>query len=238
MIQDNRPQSRQEQPQQDSVPSRTQQSDRPGTRSGAEPSSAMQQRRQRQYGLARRDQDYGYPAFGGGGPFTLLRRMEQEMDRMFEQFGIGSSDRGGQLTRGGEMPSLWAPQIEVFEREGKLHISTDLPGLNKDDIQVDVEDDMLIIQGERRSSNQDRDQQRGFYRTERSYGSFYRAIPLPEGVSTETCDATFRDGVLNVTFDAPTEQRRSKRLEIRDAATQRQPGSQAGGTEQGAAGKR
>lgn len=181
------------------------------------------------YGLARRDQDYGYPSlFSGSVPFALLRRMEQEMDRMFEQFGL--SDAGGQSRSGsgGGMTSLWAPQIEMYEREGKLHVCTDLPGMRKEDIHVNIEDDMITIQGERRSSNEDRDQQQGFYRSERSYGSFYRTIPLPEGVNAENAEAVFRDGVLDIAFDAPTGQRRGRTLEIKEGAAQQ---SSAGSAE-------
>lgn len=183
------------------------------------------------YGLARRDQGYGVPSlFGTSGPFALLRRMEQEMDRMFEQFGVGdygtpSSSRTG----AGGMSTLWMPQVEIFERDGKLHVCTDLPGLKKEDVQVNIEDDMVTIQGERRSSDENQDQQRGFYRSERSYGSFYRTIALPEGVKGENAEATFRDGVLDITFDAPTEQRRGRTLEIKDGSSQ-QP-AQSGSTE-------
>lgn len=176
------------------------------------------------YGLARRDRDFGVPSVFGGGPFSLLRRMEQEMDRMFEQFGLeGFGARGALSPRQGMgfggMPSLWQPQVEVFERDGKLHVCTDLPGMKKEDINVSVEDDMVIIQGERHSSNEDQDPQKGFYRSERSYGSFYRAIPLPGGVNAEKADASFRDGVLDITFDAPVQQGRGRKLEITDAST-------------------
>ncbi|MGH6609315.1 MAG: Hsp20/alpha crystallin family protein [Burkholderiaceae bacterium] len=217
--------------------------------SGASAHDAMQRQGSSQgaagqprYGLARRDQDYGFPSIFGagaaGGPFALLRRMEQEMDRMFEQFGMGdiSGQRGSSRGRGGDMPSLWAPQIEMYERDGKLHICTDLPGMRKEDIHVNIEDDMVTIQGERRSSNEGQEQQQGFYRSERSYGSFYRTIPLPEGVNAENADASFRDGVLDITFDAPSQQRRGRALEIKDASSSQgstqsgQSSSSQGGT--------
>ena len=199
-------------------------------------SGAMQQRSDvgqgsQRYGVVPRGQDFSYPSlFGGGGPFALLRQMEQEMDRMFEQFGFGGQ-RGAMQPRGQGAPSLWQPQVEMFERDGKLHVCTDLPGLSKEDVHVNVENDTVTIQGERRASHEDRDQQRGFYRSERSYGSFYRTIPLPEGVNAESGEATFRDGVLDITFDAPTEQQRGRRLEIRDSSsqqTQPQSGTSSG----------
>ncbi|HZA96380.1 MAG TPA: Hsp20/alpha crystallin family protein, partial [Burkholderiaceae bacterium] len=144
------------------------------------------------------------------------------MDRMFEQFGMGGFTRGGQLQQrgAGGMSSLWSPQVEMYERDGKLHVCADLPGLNKDDIEVNIENDTVTIRGERQSQHEDRDEQRGFYRSERSYGSFYRAIPLPEGVNAENGQATFRDGVLDITFDAPKQtEGRGRRLEISDASS-------------------
>lgn len=248
---DNRRQSQQDPSQRDDIPTRSRESgpagrQDPGTagesgatrggstqqfgQTGGARGASMQplepsggQRAQRSnFGLARRDQDYGYPSlFSGGGPFALLRRMEQEMDRMFEQLGLDAGGYAGQSrSRGSGMPSLWAPQIEMYERDGKLHVCTDLPGMKKEDIHVNVEDDVITIQGERRSSEEGRDQQQGFYRSERSYGSFYRTIPLPEGVNAENAEATFRDGVLDIAFDAPTGQKRGRTLEISDGPSQ------------------
>jgi HSP20 family protein len=108
----------------------------------------------------------------------------------------------------------------MYERDGKLHVCADLPGLNKDDIEVNIENDAVTIRGERQSQHEDRDDQRGFYRSERSYGSFYRAIPLPEGVNAENAQASFRDGVLDITFDAPKQTGGGgRRLEISDASS-------------------
>jgi HSP20 family protein len=233
---------RQDQSQRDESPSRDRES-RPAARQTADAAGenaaarggsmptqqgAVQRASQRSnYGLARRDTDYGFPSvLGAGGPFSLLRRMEQEMDRMFEQFRLGSYGGQSRLRGGSEVPSLWAPQIEIYERDGKLHVCTDLPGINKDDVRVNIEDDMVTIQGERRSSNES--DQQGFYRSERSYGSFYRSIALPEGVNVDSAEANFRDGVLDITFDAPVEQKRSRTVEIKGGPSQ--PSTQAIGS--------
>ena len=119
---------------------------------------------------------------------------------------MGSRERQGQ--RG--MAALWAPQIEVSEREGKLLICADLPGLRKEDVKVELTDEALTIQGER----QEQREGRGY--SERTYGSFYRSIPLPEGVNTDGAQARFQDGVLEVTIPMPKheEQQKQKRLEI------------------------
>jgi HSP20 family protein len=170
----------------------------------------------------------------GSGPFSVMRRISDEMDRLFENFGIGRGlfqsepDQGRSWdvgSYGAGAPSMWSPHIEVCERNGKLLIQADLPGMKRDDVHVRVEDDEVIIQGERRQEHAQNES--GYYRSERSYGSFYRTIPLPEGTNAESANATFRDGVLEIELDAPRQQQRGRTLEIRDAGAS-QSGSRSG----------
>jgi HSP20 family protein len=124
--------------------------------------------------------------------------------------------RSGREAAGGlqSMQGLWSPQVELFERGNNLIIRADLPGLSRDDIDVEIEDDALVIRGERR--NEFEDEQEGYYRSERSYGSFYRAIPLPDNVDASQCNATFKDGVLEVTLPKPQgTQSKTKMIDIR-----------------------
>jgi HSP20 family protein len=110
-------------------------------------------------------------------------------------------------------------------------VCADLPGLKREDIKVDLDEGRLTIQGERHSHNVDdrrteRQQQGGYYRSERSYGSFYRSIPLPEGIDVDSAQASFRDGVLDITFDAPQSRAARRRtLEIADDGTAPSPRS-------------
>jgi HSP20 family protein len=145
-------------------------------------------------------------------PFGFLRRFAEQMDRLFEDFGFG----GGlspriQLgaSRFGE--TTWAPDIDLIEREGSVLIRADLPGMKRDDIQVDIRGDSLCVSGERRHDEERREQ--GWYRIERGYGSFCRTIPLPEGADVEKAQASFRDGVLEVTVPVPPG-RGARRIEI------------------------
>jgi HSP20 family protein len=111
--------------------------------------------------------------------------------------------------------ALWSPQVEMFEREGQLVVRADLPGMTKDDVNVEITDEAIILQGERRDEREEN--REGYYHSERSYGSFYRQIPLPEGVNAEDANATFRNGVLEVTMQAPARQEsRSRRIDIRE----------------------
>ena len=97
--------------------------------------------------------------------------------------------------------ATWAPQVETFRKEDKLVVRADLPGMPKDNVNIEVDDDVLVISGER--SDETRDDRDDYYRSERSYGRFFRAIQLPEGVDADKIDATFKDGVLEVTIPTP-----------------------------------
>jgi HSP20 family protein len=152
-------------------------------------------------------------------PFGLMNRFAEEMERAFENFGMGRAlvpGFGRELgARGwGEMGSgIWSPQLEVFEREGQFVIRADLPGLSKDDVKVDITDEALTIQGERRQEHEE--QREGYYRSERGYGRFFRRIALPEGVNADAAKASFRDGVLEITLPAPQRQERRRQIEIK-----------------------
>jgi len=154
-------------------------------------------------------------------PFAFMRRFSEEMNNLFEDFGFGRGlltpiASGTNLIQG-----LWLPQVEMFERDDDLVIRADLPGLNKDDVKVEVARDGITIAGERRNENEE--QREGYYRSERSYGKFYRRLPLPEGVDPEGAQATFRNGVLEITLPAPKrEEQKSRRLEIHGDGPQHQ----------------
>ena len=108
--------------------------------------------------------------------------------------------------------TAFAPPMEIFQRDGHLVVRADLPGMTKDDVQVEVTDDSLTISGERRSEHATK--QEGIFRSERHYGTFHRHIPLPEGVNAEQVKASFQDGVLEVTMPAPQRPARSSQIEV------------------------
>lgn len=161
----------------------------------------------------------------GGSPFAFLRRFAQEMDSLFEEFGMASGvhmprllSRGREMIRreAGLVPAEWSPRIDVVEREGQFIVRADLPGMNKDDVKVDVGDGMLTIQGERK--HEKKEEREGYAYSECSYGSFYRAIPLPEGADVSKASAEFKKGVLEITLPAPAAPK-TKRLEVREGRT-------------------
>ena len=144
-------------------------------------------------------------------PLTMLQRLSDEMDELF-----GSMFYGRPLRRQGrsEATLLWAPEVELSEQDHQLRVRVDLPGVSKDDIHVDVQDRVLVIEGERREERSEVDEQRGWRRTERRYGNFYRAIPLPDGADGEKAEARMKDGVLEITVPL-SENKSSRRLEIK-----------------------
>jgi len=160
----------------------------------------------------------GFPAsFFGPTPFHFMRQFTDDMERMFENFSsfrlspYFERDFAFPAWTEFEMPA-WSPQIELTEKNGQFTVHADLPGLKKEDINVEIMDDSLVISGER--TNESKEESEGFYRTERSYGSFYRSIPLPEGAITNKATATFRDGVLQITVAVPEREQKGRKLEI------------------------
>jgi HSP20 family protein len=176
----------------------------------AKAKEASQQSNERTTGLARRESTSAEP--WSGSPFSMMSRFADEMERLFDNFGFGRSwltPRGfGELGQ-----SMWRPQIEVFERNGEFIVRADLPGMNKDNVKVDITDNALTIQGERKQEHEEKHE--GFHRSERSYGSFYRTIPLPEGINADAAKASFRDGVLEISMPAPQREERRRQIEIK-----------------------
>lgn len=146
-------------------------------------------------------------------PFALMRRFMEDMEQQWGHLGTG---RGGQgMTAAGS--EFFSPPVEIFERDGHLVVRADLPGMTKDDVHVEVTEDALMIEGERRSEHEER--QSGVFRSERRYGTFRRQIPLPEGVSADQVTASFKDGVLEVSMPAPQRQARGRQIEIQSGAS-------------------
>jgi HSP20 family protein len=134
---------------------------------------------------------------------ALLMKPEpfsREVDRLFDAF------------FGGEQQSRrWVPAIDLVEAEDHFVLKADLPGLAEDDVSIEVQDGTLTISGERRAEHEARE--RGWYRIERSFGSFSRSLTLPDGVDADAISAQFERGVLEVRIPKP-EQRKPRRVSI------------------------
>ena len=135
--------------------------------------------------------------------------MTDEMDRMFEDFGFGRRAAGSLWRQAGAQ--MWAPEVEVFQKNNELTIRADLPGLKREDVTVDITDREVSIEGEWKHEHDE--EREGYYRSERGYVSFCRVVTLPEGAITDQAKATFKNGVLEITMPAPPTSR-GRRLEV------------------------
>ena len=152
---------------------------------------------------------------GPGGPFTLMRQMQDEVDRWFGRMGLdrGWTSPSTWLARAGEHIGEWMPAIDAFQRGNEFVIRADVPGMSRTDLSVEIGDDALTIRGERKhEQNEDRE---GVFWSERSYGSFSRVVPLPPGAISDSAKATFTNGVLEVIVQAPSQDaRRGRKVDI------------------------
>lgn len=143
-------------------------------------------------------------------PFSMLNDVELMMDRMFGRRwpllrsfpGFPGSDMG------------WAPHVDVYEKDNTFVVKAELPGVNKDDIDVSLDQGDLVIRGQRTSEHEESGEH-NYYRMERSYGSFYRRIPMPDGAQEDDISANFTDGVLEITAPlGKTETGQKKKIAI------------------------
>ncbi len=163
---------------------------------------------EQQRGMTRRQEYYPTRDAFYFSPFSMMRRLSDEMDRAFSStFG---SLWGGQSRWGGQQS--WTPAVEVHEKSGNIEVIAELPGLNKDDVKVECTQEGVIIEGEKKSEHTS--EEGGYCRSERTYGHFYRLIPLPEGAQTDKATAEFKNGVLQVRVPIPESQSRNRRIPI------------------------
>lgn len=140
-----------------------------------------------------------------------LLQISREVDRAIESFFARRS--GPAANRG--TPSPWSPNVEVRREGENVVIHADLPGLPRDSVKIECTSDGITLSGQRQETHTERDREGGYYFSERSYGSFRRHIPLPEGSQTDQAKATMRDGVLQITVPVSRDIKR-RRIEIAD----------------------
>ena len=132
-----------------------------------------------------------------------LDTLQGEMNRVFDAF-FGRPGNSGQARR-------WVPAMDLVEEDRDLVLRADLPGMTEDDVNVEVKDGVLTISGERKA--EERKEEKGYYRVERSFGSFSRSLTLPEGIDPDKVGAEFDNGVLEVRIPKP-EERKPHRVAI------------------------
>jgi len=129
-------------------------------------------------------------------PFSWFSDMDNEVERFFgdRRFPMMRALRRG-------MPEMPVPKVDIVDRDGAIVVKAELPGVKREDVSVELAGHDLIIEGKREEETETKED--NYYRMERSSGSFYRRIPLPEGVSDENITASYEDGVLEVMVPRP-----------------------------------
>ncbi len=142
-----------------------------------------------------------------------LLDLQNQMNRLFDEF----FSRPFGLSPFFSGSTLWgdfAPRVDVSETDKEIVVSAELPGIEPEDINITLEHNMLTLSGEKRAEKEEKDKR--YYRLERSYGSFQRSIPLPEGIDEDKIDASFKHGVLTITLPKTAEaQQKRKQIEVK-----------------------
>jgi HSP20 family protein len=136
-------------------------------------------------------------------PSREVDTLQSEVNRLFDTFFGGRPANGG-FRR-------WVPATDLVETDDHLVLRVDLPGLGRDDVNIEVKDGVLTVSGERKAEHEE--QADGFHRVERSFGQFSRSMSLPDHVDAERITADFDKGVLEVRIPKPAE-RKPRRIEI------------------------
>lgn len=126
-------------------------------------------------------------------PFSELENLQRQMNQLFD-FSLSRSPWSDTTLLGGQ----WAPAIDVYDSKDNLLVKADLPGLTKDEIEVSIQDNNLVLKGEKKKDTEINEE--NYFKTERFYGSFFRTIPLPSSVDAGKVDAKYQDGVLTLTL--------------------------------------
>jgi HSP20 family protein len=135
-------------------------------------------------------------------PLREINTIQGEVNRLFNTFfdtPVSASER------------RWLPAMDLVETEDHFLLRADLPGLSEEDVQIELEDNVLTVSGERKSEHEERKE--GYHRVERAYGRFTRSLTLPEGVDAEAVEARFDRGVLEISIPKP-EERKPRRVAI------------------------
>jgi HSP20 family protein len=132
--------------------------------------------------------------------------IQREMNRMFDNFfGRGSQEEDSSL-------GAWAPAVDIAERDDEYLVKVELPGVNKDDVKIMLESNILTIRGEKKQEKETKKE--NYHRIERSYGSFQRSFTLPTTVKSDKIDASYKDGILVVSLPK-AEEAKPKQIEVK-----------------------
>src|SRR5574337_51506 len=127
-------------------------------------------------------------------PFRDVMTLQERMNRLFDQ----ARSRTRTDDEEGLTASMWSPAVDIFETSDSIVMKAELPGMSRDHIDIQVQDNTLMLKGERKFEREVKEE--NYLRIERSYGAFQRAFTLPTDVQQDKIKAVFKDGVLEVTM--------------------------------------
>jgi HSP20 family protein len=127
------------------------------------------------------------------------------MNRMFDGFFRGTNDEDCAI-------SSWTPAVDIAEHDNEYSVKVELPGVNKDDVKLTFENNILTIRGEKKQEKETKKE--NYHRVERSYGSFQRSFTLPAAVKADKIDASYKDGILTVSLPK-AEEAKPKQIEVK-----------------------
>jgi len=139
-------------------------------------------------------------------PWREMPALYNRFNRLFDDpfFRVGQMDDDAGM-------GMWNPAVDLYEKDDHFMIKAELPGVNKDDIKIDLQDQLLTLSGERTYDNEIKEE--NYYRRERSYGKFQRAFTLPADVDSDKIKAEFKDGVLQIEVPKP-EGKKAKQVTV------------------------
>jgi HSP20 family protein len=140
-------------------------------------------------------------------PFRDLLSLQDRMNRMFDESYRGGRGASDDWALGGS----WAPAVDIYEHQGNIVLTAELPGVDAKDVDVRVENNVLTLRGERKFENEVKREK--YHRVERAYGTFSRSFTLPNVVDTEKIKAEYKDGVLQVTLPQ-REEAKPKQIQV------------------------
>lgn len=139
-------------------------------------------------------------------PARELDSLQSDMNRLFDSF-FGRREAG----RAANGTGRWVPAMDLVETDDHLVLRADLPGLEREDVEIEAKDGVLTVSGERKAEHEEKSE--GYHRVERSFGRFSRSLGLPRDVQPDDVKASFENGVLEVKVPKP-EERKPTRIEI------------------------
>jgi HSP20 family protein len=126
-------------------------------------------------------------------PFRDMISLRERMDKLFEE-----SLARFRAPEEEVVPTFWSPAVDIYETDENIIVKAELPGIEKEDVAIEVKDNNLILRGERKREKEVKEE--NYHRIERSYGSFMRSFSIPVSVKQNQVKAKFKDGVLEVTL--------------------------------------